>query len=155
MYHTLYLDRKPFDYGYQLTGDQLQVLAHAKKAHAPIGKGDITVRFEYVARVEPMEKQYWAEFPDLQGCVRQGKTQKEVRENAKEALAVYLGAYMLDGDTLPKPKYKGRKGSKKVKAFLVKLALDDIIVEDRMTPEEAAALQKAMHSRDPNDPGQI
>ena len=151
MYHTLQVDHKPFDYGWQLTGEQLQILAYAKKAGAPIGQGDITVRFEYVARIEREGRGYWTEFPDLQGCLTQGKTLKEVQDNAKEALALYLGAKMLHGDTLSEPKYQGRK-TKKVRPFSIKLTLNDIVVEDRMTAEEAAELQKAIHtSRDSDE----
>ena len=157
MYHTLAIDSKPFDYGWQLSGDQLQILAYAKKAGAPIGQGDITVRFEYVARIEKEGKSYLVEFPDLMGSfgfAGEYPTLKEVKSNSQEGLAEHIGYTMLCGHTVPQPKYQGRK-TKKVRPFSIKLTLNDIVVEDRMTAKEAAELQEAMHSRDPNDPNQI
>lgn len=52
MYQSLFVADKDFTYGHQLTGDQLKVLAYARKAGAPIGEGEITVHFDYVARIE-------------------------------------------------------------------------------------------------------
>ena len=35
-------------------------------------------------------KEYWVEFPDLEGCFSDGKTIEEAYENSKDALAIYL-----------------------------------------------------------------
>ncbi len=52
----------------------------------------------YPAIFHKEEDGYWVEFPDLPGCVTQGKTLEETFKMAKEALALYL-----DGEEDIKP----------------------------------------------------
>lgn len=139
MYYSLFTDKKPFDQGYQLTGDQLKILAHTRKAGAPVGEGDFTVHFDYVARIEREGRGYWAEFPDLKGCVSQGRTLTDTQKNATESLNLYVSTLMLHGDTLPKPKYHGRK-TKKVRQFKVQLTLKDLVfIDDKAANENEQA----------------
>ena len=44
---------------------------------------------------------YWCEFPDLPGCFSQGDTEKEIVENAQEALEGYLESSLEQGNALP------------------------------------------------------
>ena len=134
MYHQLAIDEKPFDHGYQLTGDQLQILAYARKAGAPVGEGDFTVHFDYVARIERQHSLYWPTFPDFPGSIdhlafTNGETLKEAQNNAQKGLASYLAQGMLVGETLPKPQYHGRKTAR-VRPFKVQLTLKDLIFQD-------------------------
>lgn len=87
---------------------------------------------------------YWAEFPDFQGCVTQGPTIKAVEKNTQEVLNLYISTKMLHGETLPKPKYHGRK-TKNVRPFKVQLTLADLVFADRdpaPTEKEARANHK-------------
>lgn len=45
---------------------------------------------------------YWCEFPDLNGCFSDGKTQTEIVENAKEALQGYAESCLERDIPLPK-----------------------------------------------------
>jgi len=45
---------------------------------------------------------YWLEVPALEGCFTQGETMKEVLENAKEAIALYLEGLTELGKEIPK-----------------------------------------------------
>jgi len=129
MYDHFFRDEKPFDYGYQLTGDQLQVLAYARKAGARVGEGDITVYFDYVARIEKTGREYWAEFPDFLGCISEGDNLSVIHQGVREALIGYVSSKMLHGETLPKPKYQGRKTAR-VRPFKVELTLKDLDFRD-------------------------
>ena len=47
---------------------------------------------------------YWAEVPELPGCVSQGETLDELRENIMEAIAACLAAHLEDeGAHQPEP----------------------------------------------------
>jgi len=45
---------------------------------------------------------YWLEVPALEGCFTQGETLKELRENAKEAIALYLQGLKQLGRKIPR-----------------------------------------------------
>ena len=45
---------------------------------------------------------YWCEFPDLDGCFSDGKTETEIVENAKEALEGYVASCLEREIELPK-----------------------------------------------------
>ncbi len=44
---------------------------------------------------------YWAEVPELPGCITQGETLEEVEANIKEAIVLVLEAIVNDGEQLP------------------------------------------------------
>lgn len=44
----------------------------------------------YPAIFTKEEGEYWVEFIDLKGCYSDGKTLDEAKENAKEAMGLYL-----------------------------------------------------------------
>lgn len=132
MYYCLSADKKDFDYGYQLTGDQLRVLAHTRKAGAPIGKGDITIHFDYVARIEKERRSYLVEFPDFGdklAILVDPKNLADAQKEATQSLNHGIGSFMLHGDTLPKSEYKGRRTAR-VRPFKVELTLKDLDFED-------------------------
>ncbi|MDO8655837.1 MAG: hypothetical protein Q7K45_01235, partial [Nanoarchaeota archaeon] len=132
MFHQLQIDGKPFDYGHQLTGDQLQVLAYVKKAGAPIDEGNLKVHFEYVARMEPdpdkIEKRYVLTFPDFPKTVPSyaPRSIKLVEAWAKPILVASVENLMEEGKSLPKPKYALRERSRRVKRQEIKLTLADL-----------------------------
>jgi len=45
---------------------------------------------------------YWLEVPALEGCFTQGETMKELLDNAKEAIALYLEGLKELGQEIPK-----------------------------------------------------
>ena len=48
------------------------------------------VYYPAVFHIEEENKGYYVEFPDMQGCLTNGKTFEEAIEMAKEALALFL-----------------------------------------------------------------
>lgn len=46
---------------------------------------------------------FWAEFPDLPGCLTEGNTETELLKNAKEALQGFLEVLLSEKDVLPQP----------------------------------------------------
>ena len=44
---------------------------------------------------------YWCEFPDLKSCFSQGDTEKEIMENAREALEGFIESCLERGLPLP------------------------------------------------------
>lgn len=51
------------------------------------------MKIQYPLRVHKAEEGgYWAEFPDLPGCVTEGDTLKETLDNAQEALSGWLAS---------------------------------------------------------------
>jgi antitoxin HicB len=51
------------------------------------------MKIQYPLRVHKAEDGgYWAEFPDLPGCVTQGDTLKETLDNAQEALSGWIAS---------------------------------------------------------------
>ena len=55
------------------------------------------------------DKSYLVEFPDLPGCLTEGKTLEEAKQNAKDALTGYLASIFERNFKVPKPsKIKGR-----------------------------------------------
>jgi len=135
MYNTMRADGQLFDHGHQLSGDQLKILAYARKHGAPVGEEDITVHFDYVARIERAGGEcgeYAVEFPDLTSLLIFASgypALKQAKEEAKSCLAFYLRHNMSIGKTIPKPKYHGRKTAR-VRPFKVQLTLNDLIFED-------------------------
>ena len=63
-------------------------------------KGSVMKRM-YPLIVEGEEGNYNGYFPDLPGCATAGQTIGEMRENAKEALLLYLEEYGISGRPLP------------------------------------------------------
>ncbi|MCI4323530.1 MAG: type II toxin-antitoxin system HicB family antitoxin [Thermoplasmata archaeon] len=51
---------------------------------------------------------YWAECRELPGCFTQGQTLPEVRRNAREAIALYLGALASRKAGAHSPAHRGR-----------------------------------------------
>ena len=54
-----------------------------------------------VYEAEPDEGGYWAKVADLPGCVTQGETIDEVRENVVDAIEEYLHAQSVLGEEPP------------------------------------------------------
>lgn len=61
------------------------------------------MKFTYPAICHFEDNGYWCEFPDLDGCFSQGDTEREIVENAQEALEGYLVTLLADGKKLSKP----------------------------------------------------
>ena len=51
--------------------------------------GEVAV-IRYQARIFKDGRRYSVEFPDLPGCFSEGRTKQEARDNAREALGLYL-----------------------------------------------------------------
>ena len=50
----------------------------------------------------PGEDGYWiAECPSLPGCISQGKTRQEARENIREAIELYIEVLQDSGESVP------------------------------------------------------
>lgn len=60
------------------------------------------MKFSYPAFCHYEDGGYWCEFPDLDGCFSQGDTEKEIVENAQEALEGYLESVLEAGKMVPK-----------------------------------------------------
>lgn len=54
-----------------------------------------------VYEAEPDEGGYWAKVAELPGCVTQGDTIEEIRENVVDAIEEYLHAQSVMGDDEP------------------------------------------------------
>jgi len=65
---------------------------------------------QYFAKIEKQsDGNYLVEFPELEGCLTEGKTLGKALENAKEALDGYLASHCDRNRNLPKPKaHKGK-----------------------------------------------
>jgi predicted RNase H-like HicB family nuclease len=61
------------------------------------------MKLHYPLIVEGDEGNYSGYFPDLPGCTTGGGTLPEVRENAHEALALYLEGFAERGKPFPIP----------------------------------------------------
>jgi len=59
----------------------------------------------YPAKItyEKEDKSFLVEFPDLKGCLTEGKTIEEALKNAKEALSGYLASIFERGYSIPEP----------------------------------------------------
>jgi antitoxin HicB len=59
----------------------------------------------YPARINYLteDNAYLVEFPDLPGCLTEGKTLQEARQNAKEALTGYLASIFERNFQIPEP----------------------------------------------------
>ena len=60
------------------------------------------MKFTYPAICHFEDNGYWCEFPDLEGCFSQGDSEKEIVENAQEALEGYLVTTLEAGKKLAK-----------------------------------------------------
>lgn len=58
---------------------------------------------QYPALFHHEDEGFWIEFPDLPGCAAQGDTFTELKENAEDALSLYLGVLFDDGKNIPEP----------------------------------------------------
>jgi antitoxin HicB len=60
---------------------------------------------KYAARIRYLaeDEAYLVEFPDLPGCLTEGKTLEEATQNAKEALTGYLASVFERNLTIPDP----------------------------------------------------
>jgi antitoxin HicB len=56
------------------------------------------------------DKAYLVEFPDLPGCLTEGKTLEETKQNAKEALTGYLSSVFERNLKIPEPSSIRGKG---------------------------------------------
>lgn len=61
------------------------------------------MKFTYPAICHFEDNGYWCEFPDLEGCFSQGDSEKEIVENAQEALEGYLVTTLEEGKNITKP----------------------------------------------------
>jgi antitoxin HicB len=61
--------------------------------------------FSYSARIKYIaeDKTYLVEFPDLPGCLTEGRTIEEAKHNAKEALTGYLSSVFERNLKIPEP----------------------------------------------------
>ena len=64
---------------------------------------------KYHFKLHKEEKGYWAQCIELQGCITQGDTLKEVGENMKEALDLYLEEPKTSRDVASLPDEKIKK----------------------------------------------
>jgi len=53
--------------------------------------------------IEPTETGFSAYSPDLPGCVSTGRTNEEVEQNMREAIAFHLDGLREEGKTVPEP----------------------------------------------------
>ena len=60
--------------------------------------------YDYLLIIHPAEEGgYWAEFPDLNGCVVQGETIDELLVDAPDAITSHIAALRDDGQAVPEP----------------------------------------------------
>lgn len=125
-------DNRPFEYGWQLGGEELGVIAELRRAGASCSDLSLPkayLQFSYVARLETSKpKGYIVDFPDLPGCATEGETIKEAVSQARDSLTSYLLSKMNHGEQLPQPKYKTGKDSKRIKRRKITLTLDEMVV---------------------------
>lgn len=55
----------------------------------------------YTAVIHEENGQYWAEFPDIEGCFTDGETMEDVIVNAQEAMGLHLATLLDSGIKLP------------------------------------------------------
>jgi antitoxin HicB len=64
-------------------------------------------KLKYPVTIRPLSKEegggYLAEFPDLPGCIADGKTVEEALHEAEDALKAWLSAAKEFGDPIPAP----------------------------------------------------
>jgi len=49
------------------------------------------------------DQSFWAQVPDLPGCIAHGRSREEALENAKFAIELYLEDLSETGDSVPEP----------------------------------------------------
>lgn len=70
------------------------------------------IMIRYQAKLYKDGKRWSVEFPDLSGCFSEGATKEEARENAREALSLFLEEARDPKWNIPKPKkHKGSQYS--------------------------------------------
>jgi len=63
------------------------------------------MKIKYLLKIHKAEEGgFWAEFPDLPGCVTQGETEQEVMANAKDALSGWLAVSFERNFSIPEAK---------------------------------------------------
>ena len=58
---------------------------------------------KYLIIIEKAGDGFSAYSPDLPGCISTGRTQKEVEQNMREAIAFHLDGLREDGQPVPEP----------------------------------------------------
>jgi len=58
---------------------------------------------KYLIVIERTETGFSAYSPDLPGCVSAGRSQKEVEQNMREAIAFHLDGLREEGQPVPEP----------------------------------------------------
>jgi antitoxin HicB len=71
-------------------------------------RGDLTLFGEYAMKWRAIIEQdedgiFVAEVPALPGCISQGTTREEARQNVNEAIQAYLESLKENGDPIPPP----------------------------------------------------
>ena len=61
------------------------------------------MKFTYPAICHYEDGGYWCEFPDLEGCFSQGDSEREIVENAHDALEGFLISVLENGKKISKP----------------------------------------------------
>lgn len=97
----------------------------------------------YHFKIHKEKKMYWAECLELDGCVTQGKTLKELRENMKEALNLYIEEPEDSKFIAHLPNQKIKKSKNIVEVSLnAKVAFSFLVrrsrIERKMTQKRAA-----------------
>jgi antitoxin HicB len=64
----------------------------------------------YTARILKQKRGYLVEFPDLPGCLTEGRTLEEALENAREALSGWLFVAIGNEDLVPPAKVRRGRG---------------------------------------------
>jgi len=62
---------------------------------------------DYPFQITPLTEEdgggFLITFPDLPGCMSDGETYAEAIENGRDAFKAWMGAYIEDGNDIPKP----------------------------------------------------
>jgi len=98
---------------------------------------------KYHFKIHKEKKGYWAECLELDGCVTQGDTLKELSENMQEALILYIEEPKDSKDMAPLPNEKIKKTKTIAEVSLYpKIALSFLVRRNRlkykMTQKQAA-----------------
>ncbi len=100
------------------------------------------MKIQYPLRVHKAEEGgYWAEFPDLPGCVTEGDTLKETLDNAQEALSGWIASKFERNFEVPiasSPKGKSIHLIEPYPEVMVPLLLRKIRAEIGLSQKEVA-----------------
>jgi antitoxin HicB len=91
------------------TGARAEGLEEGNIGSAPEARR-VKVKIEYPLKIHKAEEGgYWAEFPDLPGCITEGDSEEEVLSMAKDALSGWLAVRFERNFTIPEAKFlKGK-----------------------------------------------